>query len=67
MDPLAQAFAYYNYEYNVDSDPDGEQGSLEYNQSGQIDADTGTQVQGKYHINSNNFPLWFYHQQRQLE
>jgi hypothetical protein len=59
MDPLAQAFAYYNYEYNVDSDPDGEQGALEYNQSGQIDANTGTQVQGKYHINSNNFPYGF--------
>lgn len=59
MDPLAQAFAYYNYEYNIDSDPDGEQGSLEYNQSGQIDVDTGTQVQGKYHINSNNFPFGF--------
>lgn len=59
MDPLAQAFAYYNYEYNVDSDPDGEQGSLQYNQSGNIDADTGTQVQAKYHINSNNFPYGF--------
>lgn len=59
MDPLAQAFAYYNYEYNVDSDPDGEQGALEYNQSGQNDGDTGTQVQGKYHINGNNFPYGF--------
>jgi len=59
MDPLAQAFAYYNYEYNVDSDPEGEQGSLQYNQSGETDADTGTQVQGKYHINSNNFPYGF--------
>lgn len=59
MDPLAQAFAYYNYEYNVGSDPDGEQGSLQYNQSGQVDADTGTQVQAKYHINSNNFPFGF--------
>ena len=59
MDPLAQAFAYYNYEYNVDNDPDGEQGSLVYNQTGQIDGDTGTQVQGKYHINSNNFPYGF--------
>lgn len=59
MDPLAQAFAYYNYEYNVDSDPDGDQGSLQYNQSGNIDADTGTQVQAKYHINSNNFPYGF--------
>lgn len=59
MDPLAQAFAYYNYEYDVSSDPDGERGALVYNQSGQIDADTGTRVQGKYHINSNNFPYGF--------
>lgn len=59
MDPLAQAFAYYNYQYNVDSDPDGEQGALQYNDSGQSDANTGTRVQGKYHINSNNFPYGF--------
>ena len=59
MDPLAQAFAYYNYEYNVNNDPDGEQGSLQYNQTGAIDADTGSRVQGKYHINSNNFPYGF--------
>jgi hypothetical protein len=59
MDPLAQAFAYYNYEYNVDGDPEGEQGSLQYNQAGEIDADTGTRAQGKYHINSTNFPYGF--------
>jgi hypothetical protein len=59
MDPLAQAFAYYNYEYNVDNDPDGEQGSLQYNQAGEIDADTGSRAQSKYHINSNNFPFGF--------
>lgn len=59
MDPLAQAFAYYNYEYNVDSDPEGEQGSLQYNQAGEADPNTGTQVQGKYRINSNNFPYGF--------
>jgi hypothetical protein len=59
MDPLAQAFAYYNYEYNVASDPEGEQGSLEYNQAGETDADTGSRAQSKYHINSNNFPYGF--------
>ena len=59
MDPLAQAFAYYNYQYDPASDPDGEQGALQYNQTGQVDADTGSQVQGKYHINSNNFPFGF--------
>lgn len=59
MDPLAQAFAYYNYQYDVTTDPDGERGALAYNQSGQMDADTGSRVQGKYHINSNNFPYGF--------
>jgi hypothetical protein len=59
MDPLTQAFAYYNYEYNVASDPEGEQGSLQYNQAGETDADTGTRAQAKYHINSNNFPYGF--------
>lgn len=59
MDPLAQAFAYYNYQYDPASDPDGEQGALQYNQTGQVDADTGSQVQAKYHINSNNFPFGF--------
>jgi hypothetical protein len=59
MDPLVQAFAYYNYAYNIDSDPDGEQGSLQYNEVGENDADTGSRTQGKYHINSNNFPYGF--------
>lgn len=59
MDPLAQSFAYYEYQYNVDTDPDGENGSLQYNANGQVDADTGTRVQRKYHINSNNFPFGF--------
>ncbi|MDX1334722.1 MAG: hypothetical protein R3312_02960 [Gammaproteobacteria bacterium] len=42
MDPLNQAFAYYNYEYNGDM----ESGRLVY---------TPNSVQGKYLINSNNF------------
>ncbi|WP_233267303.1 hypothetical protein [Paraglaciecola sp. L3A3] len=59
MDPLAQSFAYYEYDYNVESDPNGENGSLQYNTEGQLDADTGSRVQGKYHINGNNFPFGF--------
>jgi hypothetical protein len=59
MDPLAQAFAYYNYQYDVNGDPDGNNGALQYNTSAQVDPDTGTQVQGKYHFNSNNFPFGF--------
>ena len=55
MDPMAQAFAYYDYEYNADADPDGVNGRLVYNNVGTIDPDTGSRVQGKYLINSDNF------------
>lgn len=55
MDPLAQAYAYYEYEYDSDADPEGENGRLVYNSDGDIDPETGTRVQAKYHINSNNF------------
>ena len=58
MDPLTQSFAYYEFEYD-EEDPDGELGRLVYNEVGQIDLDTGTRVQGKYHINSNSFKYGF--------
>ena len=50
MDPMAQAFAYYNFSYNVTTDPTGAAGQLVY---------TPGQVQPKYHINSTNFPQGF--------
>jgi hypothetical protein len=43
MDPMAQAFAYYEYEYPEDNE---DAGRLVY---------TAGQVQPKYHINSDNF------------
>jgi len=55
MDPMTQAFAYYNYDYDPNSDPDGINGHLVYNDVGTIDPDTGSRVQGKYLINSDNF------------
>ena len=55
MDPMAQAFAYYDYDHDKDTDPDGENGRLVYNDVGTVDPDTGSRVQGKYLINSNNF------------
>lgn len=58
MDPLAQAFAYYNYEYEPE-DLTGENGRLVYNTEGMTDPDTGTRVQAKYHINSATFPYGF--------
>ena len=55
MDPMAQAFAYYDYDHNKDTDPNGDNGRLVYNDVGTVDPDTGSRVQGKYLINSDNF------------
>jgi len=59
MDPLAQAFAYYEYEYDFEGDPDGTNGHLAYNSEGQIDAETGSRVTEKHQINANNFPFGY--------
>jgi hypothetical protein len=50
MDPMAQAFAYYQFQYTVATDPTGAAGQLVY---------TPGQVQSKYHINNTNFPQGF--------
>lgn len=55
MDPLTQAFAYYDYEYDADNDPTGENGAIDYNAEGEIDEETGTRVKEKYLINSTTF------------
>lgn len=55
MDPLAQAYAYYNYEFDPDTDPDAEFGRITYNSEGQTDPATGTRVVAKYHINNSTF------------
>lgn len=55
MDPLAQAFAYYTFQHDVDADPEGNSGRLVYNDVGMVDAVTGTRVQAKYHINADTF------------
>lgn len=46
MDPLAQAYAYYDYAYDPDADPDALNGSLAY---------TAGAVHPKYLINADNF------------
>jgi len=51
MDPLAQAFAYYDFD-GVEGE-DG--GRLSYNGEGVADEFTGIRVKKKYWINSNNF------------
>ncbi len=55
MDALTQSYAYYDYEYDAETDPDAENGRLSYNAAGTIDPDTGTRVKRKYLINANNF------------
>ncbi|VAW84896.1 FIG01036274: hypothetical protein [hydrothermal vent metagenome] len=51
MDPLAQAYAYYDFEYTDDADT----GRMVYNGEGVSDPVTGSRVQGKYLINASNF------------
>lgn len=59
MDPMAQAFAYYDYEYDEVNDPDALNGSINYNTAGQVDPVTGTQVEEKYFNNNLNFEHGF--------
>ncbi len=55
MDPLAKAYAYYDYEFDVNNDPDGINGSIHYNAEGTLDPDTQSRVEKKYRINANTF------------
>lgn len=55
MDPLAQAFAYYDYQYNPDTDPDGHLGRLIYNTASDSDPVTGSRVTAKHRINGGTF------------
>lgn len=59
MDPLAQAFAYYDYQFDTETDPNGENGQISYNQSANIDPITSTRVVAKYHNNATSFPYGF--------
>ncbi|WP_049723084.1 hypothetical protein [Gilvimarinus polysaccharolyticus] len=55
MDPMAQAFAYYDYEYDANTDPDAERGAIHYNSDGTTDPVTGNRTEAKYHINARTF------------
>lgn len=59
MDPLTQAYAYYDFVHDVDNDPTGINGSLSYNAQGDTDPDTGSRVKKKYHVNANSFKFGF--------
>ena len=60
MDPMVQAYAYYNYAYDVTTDPDAESGQLDYNSAGETDPATGSRVKAKYHINASNFEYGYH-------
>ncbi|MCJ8319395.1 MAG: hypothetical protein MJK12_07165 [Colwellia sp.] len=59
MDPLAQAFAYYDYDFDPINDPNGDSGAISYNPQGTLDSTTGSRVQAKYHNNATTFPYGF--------
>jgi hypothetical protein len=59
MDPMAQAFAYYDYAYDRELDPEGIAGQLRYNGPGELDPVTGTRVTRKYFNNATTFPHGF--------
>ncbi len=59
MDPMTQAFAYYDFTYDENADPDAVNGQLDYNAVGETDPETGTRVKEKYHINSTTFPYGY--------
>lgn len=55
MDPMAKAYAYYDFEHDVDNDPTGESGAIHYNADGTVDPVTNSRVEKKYLQNSNTF------------
>ncbi len=59
MDPMIQAFAYYNYDYDELNDPDGVNGRISYNGVNDVDPVTGTRVHAKYFNNNQNFEPGF--------
>jgi len=59
MDPLAQAFAYYDFQYDRDADPEGANGRLRYNDLGAVDPVTGSRVVAKYFNNASTFAQGF--------
>jgi len=59
MDPMAQGFAYYNFQHDAMNDPMGDAGMLVYNNTGAVDPVTGTRVVAKYFNNNTTFPYGF--------
>ncbi|RYZ30796.1 MAG: DUF1585 domain-containing protein, partial [Sphingobacteriales bacterium] len=59
MDPMAKAYAYYDFEFDAAGDPDAVNGSIHYNAAGTTDPVTGSRVEKKYLQNSTTFPYGY--------
>jgi len=59
MDPMAKAYAYYDFEFDSVADPDAVNGSIHYNAAGTTDPTTGSRVEKKYLQNSTTFPYGY--------
>jgi hypothetical protein len=59
MDPLTQAYAYYDFAYDKTNDPTGQNGQITYNDTNETDPATGTRVVAKYFNNDTTFPYGF--------
>ncbi len=59
MDPMTQAFAYYNFQYDPANDPAADAGFLTYNNTGAVDPVTLTRVVAKYFNNNSTFPYGY--------
>jgi hypothetical protein len=59
MDPMAKAYAYYDFEFDSAADPDAINGSIHYNAAGTVDPVTNSRVEKKYLQNSSTFPYGY--------
>lgn len=59
MDPMAKAYAYYDFRFDSASDPDAVNGSIHYNGPGVIVPESGTRVEKKYVQNGTTFPYGY--------
>jgi hypothetical protein len=59
MDPMAKAYAYYDFKFDAASDPDALNGSIHYNAAGTTDPITNSRVEKKYLQNNTTFPYGY--------
>ncbi len=66
MDPMAQAFAYYNFQYDKATDPTADAGFLKYNDTGDIDADHRHARRSQVLQQQHDVPVRLHHDERPL-